>query len=97
MMNSWIYDVLNEIRLEEEGAIERWMTLAGYNNNPIGYYRDIDNKTMEIYATRPGVLIGKGGKCVEEFKQILKDTFGGDWKVKFIEIRGGMVEVRDEL
>lgn len=94
---SWIGDALNEIRKEEEEVIKRWMTLASYTNNPIGYYRDIANKTMEIYATRPGCLIGVGGKYVDVFKQMLKDTFGGDWKVKFIEIRGGMVEVRDEL
>lgn len=46
---------------------------------------------MEIHTIRPGVLIGRAGVNVEKFEKILSDEFGGEWKVKFIEIRGGFV------
>ena len=51
---------------------------------------------MEIYSTRVGVLIGKAGVNVDLLKEMLTDEFRGEWKVKFIEIRGGFVDTRKD-
>ena len=46
---------------------------------------------MEIYTKHPGVLIGKYGKDVKEFQDMLDEEYRGHWKVKFIEVRGGFM------
>lgn len=76
----------------EETLLKKWLDNIGYKE-PIGYYRDIVNKTMEIYSTRIGILIGKAGTNVDKLKEILTEEFRGEWKVKFVEIRGGFVNV----
>ena len=81
----------NYMKEKEERVIKAWLEKIGFKE-PVGYYRDALNKVMEIYTTRPGVLIGKQGKDVNEFKEMLSAEFYGEWKVKFIEIRGGFVQ-----
>lgn len=77
-----------------ETLIKTWLNKIGYKDkNPIGYYICSSNKTIEIYSTRPGALIGRAGINVDELKKMLTDEFHGEWKVKFIEIRGGFVNV----
>lgn len=83
-------DCLVYAKDREETVLKKWLNEIGYTE-PIGYYRDISDKVMEIYTIRPGVLIGRAGVNVEKFEKILSDEFGGEWKVKFIEIRGGFV------
>ena len=50
-------------------------------------------KEMEIYSTRIGVLVGKAGVNVDKLEKMLSEEFKGKWKVKFVEIRGGFVNV----
>lgn len=79
---------------KEETLIKKWLDKIGYKGKePIGYYKDAYNKTMEIYSTRVGALIGKAGVNVDLLKKMLTDEFRGEWKVKFIEIRGGFVNM----
>lgn len=79
---------------KEETLIKNWLGKIGYKGKePIGYYKDGYNKTMEIYSTRVGVLIGKAGVNVDVLKKMLTDEFRGEWKVKFVEIRGGFVNM----
>lgn len=75
---------------KEETVIKKWLDKIGYTE-PVGYYRNIFNKTMEIYTTRPGILIGKAGVQARDFERMLSEEFIGEWKVKFVEIRGGFV------
>ena len=77
---------------KEETIIKKWLTDIKYTE-PVGYYRNISEKVMEIYATRPGLLIGKAGVDVEKFRKMLNVEFGGEWKVKFVEIRGGFLQI----
>ena len=77
-------------RKKEETLIKKWLDKIGYNET-IGSYRDVRNHTMEIYTKHPGVLIGKYGKDVKEFQDMLDEEYRGDWKVKFIEVRGGFI------
>ena len=79
-------------REREETIIKKWLNMIGYTE-PVGYYRNILDREMEIYTTRPGCLIGKMGANVREFEKMLSEEFNGDWKVKFVEVRGGFVRI----
>ena len=83
-------DCLVYVKDREEAVLKKWLSEIGYTE-PIGYYRNVGDKVMEIYTIRPGALIGRAGVNVEKFEKILSDEFGGEWKVNFIEIRGGFV------
>lgn len=83
---------LKELRDVEESLIKKWLNKIGYKE-PVGYYRNPCTKELEIYTTRPGILIGKAGTNVKELKKMLSEEFFGEWKVKFVEIRGGFVNV----
>lgn len=78
----------------EEGVLKQWLRDIGYEyREPIGYYRDITEKTVTIYCHRPGILIGKAGINVDKLQILLSNEFRGEWKVKFVEIRGGFVSI----
>ena len=80
------------MREKEEGVIKKWLTEIGYTKkDPIGYYRNIFDKTMVIYTNHPGILIGKGGENVKILENYMNEEFLGQWKAEFVEIRGGFV------
>ncbi len=87
-----IAEVHAYIKNKEETLIKAWLGSIGFKE-PIGYYRNISKNTLEIYTTRPGVLIGRGGVNVDVLRQMLTKEFRGEWQVKFVEIRGGFVQV----
>lgn len=76
----------------ERTVLEEWLDMMDYNE-PVGYYLDTHRNVMIIYATRIGVLIGKGGIHVEVLKKRLLEEYGRDFEVEFVEIRGGFVNV----
>lgn len=79
---------------KEESLIKKWLEKIGYTHKePVGYYRNCLKKEMEIYSERVGQLIGKAGVNVDLLEKMLRDEFRGEWKVKFIEIRGGFVQI----
>lgn len=86
-------EALAYMRNKEENLLKKWLNDIGCKKIIIGYYRDTRNYTMEIYSTRPGVLIGKAGINVDKLKKMLSEEFHGEWKVKFVEIRGGLINV----
>lgn len=77
---------------KEESALKRWLESIGFKGT-VGYYFNLSDNVVEIYTTRPGVLIGKAGSGVEAFIQILNEEFRGDWGVRFKEIRGDFVSI----
>lgn len=62
---------------------------------PIGYYHDYLNKIITIYTDRPGYLIGKGGEKVKKFEEAFSKEFGKPYKVKFVEVRDGFVNIKE--
>lgn len=95
-LDSWLYaraEAMELCRNQEETLLKKWLDMIGNPVDTIAYYRDFCNSTMEIYTTRPGVLIGRAGESVDKLKQMLSDEFRGEWKVKFIEIRGGFLNL----
>ena len=85
-------EALEFMKNKIETLIKKWLEGIGYKET-VGYYRNSATKTMEIYSTRPGILIGKAGCHVEQLREMLTNEFHGEWKVKFIEIRGGFVNI----
>lgn len=82
------------IKEKEETLIKKWLDKIGYKyKEPVGYYRNSWKGEMEIYSTRVGQLIGKAGVNVDLLKKMLADEFRGEWKVNFVEIRGGFVNM----
>ena len=78
----------------EESVIKKWLNVIGYTyKEPVGYYRNSWEREMEIYTTRPGGMIGKAGIGVKKLENMLTEEFGGEWKVRFIEVRGGFVQI----
>ena len=78
-----------------KALIENWCKEAHYTR-PVGYYNDL-NGTMTIYAEYPGYLIGRAGVYVNQFKESLKEEFHRDYEIKFVEIRGEIVNCKEEL
>lgn len=76
----------------EKSLIKKWLNEINYTE-PIGYFRNSWKREMEIYATRPGLLIGKAGAHINKLKIMLTEEFGGEWEIKLIEIRGGFVGI----
>ena len=99
MFDDDAWQIMREEALEfmtnkTETLLKKWLENIGYKRKePIGYCLSYSHRTMEIYTTRPGILIGRAGVHVEQLKKMLSDDFYGEWNVKFIEIRGGFVNV----
>ena len=82
------------IKDKEESLIKKWLEKIGYTyKEPVGYYLDSRKHEIEIYSTRVGQLIGKAGVNVDLLEKMLTDEFRGEWKVKFVEVRGGFVQI----
>lgn len=77
---------------KEETVIKNWLNEIGYTD-PVGYFRKSWKKEIEIYATHPGVLIGKAGINIEELKKMMSEEFYGEWEVKLVEVGGGFVRI----
>ena len=84
--------VLADVKEREEILLKKWLADIGYKGI-IGYYRNAGMKTMEIYATDIGVLIGKTGVSINKLEKMLTAEFHGIWEIKFIEIRGGFINI----
>lgn len=78
-----------------ERIIENWCNAAHYKR-PVGYEIDYSNNVVTIYAESPGILIGLHGKHVFKFKDILKERFHREYQVKFVEIRGRIVNLNNK-
>jgi len=64
--------------------IKQWKDEAGCRG-VIQYKYSYLTKTLTIYTTYPGYLIGKGGSIVDKYRTILKDEFREDISIQFIE------------
>ena len=60
--------------------------------SPIGYYNDLDG-SITVFTDHPGALIGKAGTLVEKYKSQFNKEFNRDYKINFVEIRGGFANI----
>ena len=87
-------EVHNFMQDKNKTLIENWCKEAKYTR-PVGYYNDLRG-TMTIYAEYPDYLIGRAGVHIYKFKESLKEEFHRDYEIKFVEIRGEIVNCKEE-
>lgn len=73
----------------ERKFLEDWCAEAGLKE-PVAYSYEY-YKGFTIYTNRPGILIGKAGSLVNKYRDRLKEEFGKNNKIKFVEIKNGFV------
>lgn len=74
--------------------IEEWCKEASVTS-PVGYHNELGKRIITIYTDKPGYLIGRGGCLVNKFKKRLCEEFyANEYEVKFVEIRGGFVNMQ---
>lgn len=67
--------------------LEDWCTEAKLKE-PVGY-DFVYGEGFTIYTNHPGILIGKAGMLVNKYRDRLKEEFGKDNDIKFVEIKNG--------
>lgn len=70
----------------ERKFLEDWCIEAGLKE-PVAYDYEY-YKGFTIYTNCPGILIGKAGSLANKYRDRLKEEFGKDNDIKFIEIKG---------
>lgn len=76
----------------ERTVLQEWLDDIRFAE-PVGYYRDGLNNVMTLYSTMPGLLIGMQGRNIEKLKRMMFDEYHVVYEIKFVEIRGGFVNV----
>lgn len=71
----------------ERKFLEDWCVEAGLEE-PVGYDY-VYGEGFTIYTKHPGILIGKAGILVNKYRYRLKEDFGKDNNIKFVEIKNG--------
>ena len=64
--------------------IKKWKKEAGVNG--VIQWKLCMDKTLKIFTSQPGYLIGKGGLLINKYNKILKKELGATFnRVEFIE------------
>ena len=71
----------------ERKFLEDWCAEAKLTE-PVAYDYNY-HKGFTIYTNRPGYLIGKGGNLINKYRTRLKEEFGKNNDIKFVEIKNG--------
>lgn len=74
-------------RNRERKFLENWCAEAKLEE-PVGY-DFVYGEGFTIYTNRPSILIGKAGSLVNKYRDKLKEEFGKDNDIKFVEIKNG--------
>lgn len=80
-------EVHNWTKNRERKFLEDWCAEAGLKE-PVAYDYEY-HKGFTIYTNHPGILIGKVGILVNKYRDRLKEEFGKDNDIKFVEIKNG--------
>ena len=70
-----------------EKVIKKWLKEADLRED-IHYNIDYDEKTITIYTTRPGWLIGMRGRLIEKYNSIMQEKWDSFAGFKFVEMWG---------
>ncbi len=70
-----------------EKVMKKWLKEAKLKED-IHYNIDYDEKTITIYTTRPGWLIGEKGYLVEKYSLIMQEKWSSFSGFKFVEMWG---------
>lgn len=80
-----------EAQDRNDNIIKSWLHKIGYKST-VGYYFNFTYHIVEIYTRHPGQLIGKEGRNIDDLEKMASDRYGGEWEVRFTEVRGGFVD-----
>lgn len=89
-MEDMIDEANNYIRKKERKIIEKWLEEIGCYEM-VGHSRKAWNREITLVSKHPGMLIGKSGKNIEILKEMLREEFGGNYSVKFVEVWGDFI------
>lgn len=72
-------------------TLEKYFGFEGYNRLKI-HGVDVDTQQKDqidvtIRLHRPGLLIGRGGKCIDAVSELLSNNFGKTTKIHIVEVR----------
>lgn len=72
-------------------TLEQYFGFEGYNRLKI-HGVDVDTQQKDqidvtIRLHRPGLLIGRGGKCIDAVSELLSNNFGKTTKIHIVEVR----------
>ena len=72
-------------------TLEKYFGFEGYNRLKI-HSVDVDTQRKDqidvtIRLHRPGLLIGRGGKCIDAVSELLSNNFGKTTKIHIVEVR----------
>ena len=72
-------------------TLEQYFGFEGYNRLKI-HGVDVDTQQKEqidvtIRLHRPGLLIGRGGKCIDTVSELLSNNFGKTTKIYIVEVK----------
>lgn len=70
-----------------ERVMKKWLKEAKLKED-IHYNIDYDEKTITIYTTRPGWLIGMRGCLIEKYNSIMQEKWSSFAGFKFVEMWG---------
>lgn len=70
-----------------ERVMKKWIKEAKIKED-IHYNIDYDEKTITIYTTRPGWLIGMRGRLIEKYNSIMRENWSSFTGFKFVEMWG---------
>ena len=70
-----------------ERVMKKWLKEAKLKED-IHYNIDYDEKTITIYTTRPGWLIGMRGCLIEKYNSIMQEKWNSFTGFKFVEMWG---------
>lgn len=91
-LHELIAEALELQKQREKSVLNKWLGKIETFKETIGYSVSMSDKEVIIYTKSPGILIGRAGITVYELKALLSEEFGGEWSVKFVEIRGGFIK-----
>ena len=91
---NFIADCMADMARRNKFVIESFCKEIGFRQ-PVGYHNEFCKGKLTLYTTRPGVLIGYHGKGVDLLKEYLRKEFNRDYKIEFVEIRGGIVNLNN--
>lgn len=72
-------------------TLEQYFGFEGYNRLKI-HGVDVDTQQKDridvtIRLHRPGLLIGRGGKCIDAVSELLSNNFGKTTKIHIVEVK----------
>lgn len=88
--NAYVTNLHNDIKARD--YVYKALRAAG--TAEVNIKRALNNIVIEIFVARPGMVIGKGGKGLEDLKKALDKILGADVRLEVKEVKSPSLEAR---